>query len=272
MDTELLFEFRRGRARIRVYRRGSGLGEAAGAAGAAIIREAIAARGHARIVVGTGPSQDGTIGALTAAPGIDWSRVEVFHMDEYTGMAAAHPASFRRWLKEHVADVVRPGIVHYMQGDAADVEAECRRYGGLLRAAPVDVTFLGFGENGHIAFNDPGVADFEDAAAVKPVTLDERCRRQQVGEGHFADLASAPPAAITVTCPALVSARHLVCSVPDRRKAEAVRDALEGPLSTACPASLVLRHPECAIFLDAESASLLVDVPGAEGPRRKGLL
>ena len=257
MNTEQLSEFHIGGATVRIYRRGPGLGQAAGAAGAAVLREAIATRGVARIIIGTGPSQDGTIAALTRAPGIDWSRVEVFHMDEYVGMQPSHPASFRRWLREHVVDIVRPGIVHFLEGEAADVDAECGRYGALLRAEPIDASFIGFGENGHIAFNDPAVADFHDPAAVKPVTLDERCRRQQVGEGHFPDLASVPPAALTVTCPILVSARYLLCSVPDRRKAEAARDAIEGPLATACPASLVMTHPRCAIFLDAESASLL---------------
>ena len=236
------------------------LGQAAGAAGAGIVREAIAARGAARVIVGTGPSQNETIAAWVRAPGIDWSRVEIFHMDEYVGMPASHPASFRRWLKEHVAEVVRTALVHYMQGDA-EVDAECRRYGDLLLSAPIDISFLGFGENGHIAFNDPGVADFHDPATVKRVALDERCRRQQVGEGHFPDVASVPPEAITVTCPVLVSATHLICSVPDRRKAGAVRDAIEGPLSEVCPASLVMTHPRCAIFLDTESASLLGRFP-----------
>ena len=244
-------------ATIRVYPRGPALGQAAGSAGAAIIRDAIAGHGSARIIVGTGPSQDGTIAALVRTPDIDWKRVEVFHMDEYAGMAESHPASFRRWLREHLVDLVRPGQVHYLRGDAEDAGEECRRYGSLLRAAPIDVSFLGFGENGHLAFNDPGAADFADPAAVKPVMLDERCRRQQVGEGHFPDLASVPPAAITVTCPVLVSAAHLICSVPDLRKAAAVRDAIKGPLSTACPASLVMTHPRCAIFLDTESASLI---------------
>ena len=244
-------------AAIRIFERKSDLGEAAAALGAGILREAIAARRRAGIIVGTGPSQNETIAAFVRAPGIDWSRVEVFHMDEYVGMPATHPASFRRWLNEHVVDIVQPGRVQYLVGDAADVDAECVRYGALLREVPVDISFLGFGENGHIAFNDPGVADFHDPAAVKRVFIDERCRAQQAGEGHFPDVASVPPEALTVTCPVLVSAAHLICSVPDRRKAEAARNAIKGPLSEACPASLVMTHPNCAIFLDTESASLL---------------
>ena len=259
-----LRQFRVRGVSVQVYERKSDLGRAAARHGAGILREAIAARGSARIIVGTGPSQNETIEALVRSPDLSWDRVEVFHMDEYAGLPASHPASFRRWLKTHLADIVRPGRVHYLEGDAGDPEAECRRYGDLLRSAPMDISFIGFGENGHIAFNDPGVADFEDRAAVKRVVLDERCRLQQVGEGHFPDLASVPPEAITITCPLLVSAAHLVCSVPDRRKAEAVRNAIEGPLGERCPASLVLTHPRCAIFLDTESASLLnLAAPGS---------
>jgi glucosamine-6-phosphate deaminase len=233
------------------------MGRAAAASAGAILRSAIEHRGRARIIVGTGPSQNETIAGLTEEPGIEWGRVEVFHMDEYVGMSMSHPASFRRWLCDHLTDLVHPAAVHLMQGDASDVDAECLRYGNLLREAPIDICFIGFGENGHIAFNDPGVADFHDPAAVKRVRLDDRCRLQQVGEGHFPSLDAAPRDAITISCPILVSAAHLICTVPDRRKAEAVRNAIEGPLSEACPASLVMTHPRCEIFLDAESASLL---------------
>lgn len=237
------------------------MGEAAAAHAAAILREALAVRGKARIIVGTGPSQDEMIRALTAAPGVDWSRVTVFHMDEYVGIAREHPASFRLWLKRHVEERVQPGEVHYMAGDAPDLDAEIRRYAVLLQAAPIDITFLGFGENGHIAFNDPHVADFRDPLTIKRVEIDLRCRRQQVGEGHFRDVDAVPREAVTITCPALLAARHLVCTVPDQRKAEAARDAIEGPLTTACPASAVRTHPCAVIFLDFGSASLLSSRP-----------
>jgi glucosamine-6-phosphate deaminase len=254
-------QFRAGLANVEIYAHKADLGRAAAERAASILRGAIARTGRARIIVGTGPSQNEVVGELVRQPDLDWSRVEVFHMDEYVGVPASHPASFRLWLRTHLADIVRPGQVHYVNGDAPDLDAECRRYGELLRLAPVDITFIGFGENGHIAFNDPAVADFHDPATVKRVILDERCRAQQVGEGHFPDLASVPPEALTITCPALVSARNLICSVPDRRKAEAVRSALEGPLSERCPASLVLTHSRCAIFLDRASASLLTREP-----------
>ena len=145
----------------------------------------------------------------------------------------------------------------------SDLDAECRRYAALLGAAPIDITFLGFGENGHIAFNDPHAADFNDPVAVKRVAMDLRCRRQQVGEGHFPSVEEMPAEALTITCPALLACRHAVCTVPDRRKAEAVRNALQGPVSTACPASAVRAHPSAAIFLDAESASLLTSTSPA---------
>jgi len=229
------------------------LGRAAAARAAAAIR----ASRRPRLIVGTGPSQNEVWDALTAMPDVEWGRVEVFHMDEYVGLPATHPASFRRWLKERVADVVHPAAVHYLNGDAADLDAEQRRYAALLAEAPMTVCFIGFGENGHIAFNDPHVADFNDPLAVKVVEMDERCRLQQVGEGHFPNLAAVPARALTLTCPTLLGAECLVCSVPDRRKAEAVRNALEGPVTTACPASAVRRHPHATLYLEPDSASLL---------------
>jgi glucosamine-6-phosphate deaminase len=156
-----------------------------------------------------------------------------------------------------VVDKVRPRSAEYLRGDASDVQAECSRYSSLLLAAPVDVAFVGIGENGHIAFNDPHVADFNDPETVKIVELDEACRRQQVGEGHFPSVEDVPAEALTMTCPALMRAAHLVCSVPDARKAKAVADAVRGPLTERCPASLLRKHPDARLYLDKESASLL---------------
>jgi len=234
--------------------------EASGAAAveaAAVLRRAIAARGRARIVVSTGNSQIDFIDALVSAPNLDWSAVEAFHLDEYAGMAMTHPASFRRWLKTRLADRVALGAMHYLNGDAPDVAAECRRYGALLAAAPIDAGFVGIGENGHIAFNDPAVADFADPLPVKIAHLDDACRRQQVGEGHFDSVSAVPERALTLTCPTIVAMTNLICCVPDLRKAQAVRDALHGPVSTACPASILRTHAHAQLFLDAESASLI---------------
>jgi glucosamine-6-phosphate deaminase len=191
------------------------------------------------------------------APEIDWNAVEVFHLDEYAGLRADHPASFRRWVKTQLADRVHPRTVHYLNGDAPDLQEETNRYSKLLSQAPIDVAFAGFGENGHIAFNDPHVADFSDPLSVKLVSLDEASRRQQVGEGHFPDLDSVPRQALTLTCPAILRAEYWICCVPDLRKAKAVKCALEEPISTACPASLIQTHPHAYLYLDESSASLL---------------
>jgi glucosamine-6-phosphate deaminase len=208
-------------------------------------------------MVGTGNSQLAMIGFLTREAGIDWSKVEAFHLDEYVGIAADHPASFRLWIRTHFEEKVRPRATHYIDGDAANLDPMLQRYSSLLLESPVDLAFVGIGENGHIAFNDPHVADFRDPLMIKRVSLDEACRRQQVGEGHFPDITRMPQEAISVTCTGLFRAKQWICCVPDRRKAQAIKGSLEGPVSTSCPGSLVQEHPDTALFLDAESASLL---------------
>lgn len=246
-----------GNASVQVYAHAGALGEAAAKEAAEVIRGAIARNGRARVVVATGNSQLDLIGALTRRKDIDWKAVEVLHMDEYIGIPADHPSSFRHWIRVRVEETVHPSRVDYLIGDASDIDAEIARYAGLMMAAPIDLAFVGFGENGHIAFNDPPVADFQDPAIVKRVALDEACRKQQAGEGHFAGVDAVPREAMTVTCPGLFRAHAWICAVPDARKAAAVRDALEGPISTACPASLVRRHLRASVYLDRESAGLL---------------
>jgi len=242
---------------VRVFPSNREASGAAAEAAAAILRDAIHSRGRARIVVGTGSSQLEFIDALVLAPDLDWSAVEAFHLDEYAGMPITHPASFRLWLKTKLAGRVPLRAVHYLAGDAPNREAECRRYAALLAEAPVDVGIIGIGENGHIAFNDPPLADFADPLPLKVVRLDQACRRQQVGEGHFPGISDVPEHALTLTCPTILGMTSLVCCVPERRKAEAVRNALQGPVSTACPASILRTHPRAQLFLDLESASLL---------------
>ena len=246
-----------GTARVRIYPSPAELGAAAAADAARIIREAVAANGRARIILATGNSQLGMIGALVEIPGVPWSAVEVFHMDEYVGMPNTHPSSFRCWIRTRVQERVHPGVLQYLAGDASDPEAEMERYSRLLNSAPIDLAFVGFGENGHIAFNDPHVADFEDPKTVKRVLIDEASQRQQAGEGHFDRPESVPRDAFTITCPGLFRAEAWICCVPDLRKAQAVRDALEGPISTVCPASVVRRHPAATVYLDTRSASRL---------------
>ncbi len=250
-------EFRVEQAVVRVYPSKLETSRAAALEGAGILRSTLAERDSARIIVATGNSQQDMIEALAGIPEIAWNRVDVFHMDEYVGLRETHPGSFRLWVETRLVSIVRPHRVYYLNGYASDLTEECRRYGELLQAEPVDICFLGIGENGHIAFNDPHAADFRDPLAVKRVDLDERCRRQQVGEGHFPDLNAVPREALTLSCPTLMRSRHLMCCVPEARKAEAVRNALEGPISTSCPGSIVRTHARAAIFLDVESASLL---------------
>jgi glucosamine-6-phosphate deaminase len=246
-----------GAVTVNVYATRESLGFEAARDAAHIINTAIDKTGAARIVVATGNSQLDLIDALTSRSDIDWKKVHVFHMDEYVGIPRTHPSSFRYWIKTRVEDRVHPASVDYLEGDAPDIEAEIKRYSALLTAGPIHLAFVGFGENGHIAFNDPPVADFNDPAIIKRVELDEACRNQQAGEGHFESPAAVPREALTVTCPGLFRSEAWVCVVPEARKAQAVKNALEGPISTACPASLVRRHPHASVYLDRESAGLL---------------
>jgi glucosamine-6-phosphate deaminase len=219
--------------------------------------DAISCQGSAAVIFAAANSQVQAIEALVALGGIDWSRITMFHMDEYLGIDAQHPASFRRFLRERLEAKLKPKQFHYIQGDCLLPLAECERYTRLLQAQAIDLCLLGIGENGHIAFNDPPVADFEDPHTVKLVKLDDACRQQQVGEGHFPNLPAVPQYAITLAIPALCSAKRMLCIVPEGRKARAVEDALRGPISAACPASFLRKQPHCTLFLDADSASLL---------------
>jgi glucosamine-6-phosphate deaminase len=244
---------------VRVYEAVDALAAAAARDVAALLRGAIDDRGHANLMLATGTSQLAFLARLVDGAGgeIDWSRVTGCHMDEYVGLPATHPASFQRYMRERVAAHLPFGAFHYLNGSAPDPDAEAARYADLLREHPVDVCCLGIGENGHLAFNDPPVADFDDPLVVKVVVLDDRCKLQQVGEGHFATLADVPPRAITVTVSGLLRARHALAIVPEARKAEPVRAAIEGPLTTACPASILRRQSRAILYLDAGSASLL---------------
>lgn len=239
---------------VHVHPDRAAMGRAAAREAAEALRAALARQGVARLVLACAPSQDEMLAALAAEP-VDWARVTVFHMDEYVGLAAAHPASFRRYLHGHFLVRVRPAAFHGIAGEAADPAAECRRYAALLAAAPLDLVCLGIGENGHLAFNDPPVADFADPETVKPVELDEACRRQQVSDGCFPALADVPRRALTLTIPALLGARRLVATVPGQRKAAAVRAALHGPVTPVCPASILRTHPAAALHLDPAAAA-----------------
>jgi glucosamine-6-phosphate deaminase len=223
-----------------------------------IIRDAIKKQGSARVILATGNSQLPFLDALTKANGIDWTKVEAFHLDEYVGIPITHPASFRNLLLERFVRKTGTGKFHCVEADAADLNAAIRDVGRKISSAPVDVGFIGIGENGHIAFNDPP-ANFETEDPYLVVELDEACRKQQVGEGWFPDIAKVPKRAISMSPRQIMKARAIVSVVPDQRKANAVKMCLEGEISPMAPGSLLRRHPNVTVYLDRQSASMLGD-------------
>ncbi|HVC33677.1 MAG TPA: glucosamine-6-phosphate deaminase [Chloroflexota bacterium] len=264
MASEPLRETTIDQLRVGIYADNETLGRAAAELAAATIDRAIADRGVANVVLATGNSQISFLRALRGLPGIRWPAINVFHMDEYLDLPPGHQAGFPLFLRKHLLDHVPFGEFFPVPGHPSNVEDACRGYELLLRAHPADLCCMGIGENGHLAFNDPPgdsrgrteAADFDDPRWVKVVVLDERSRRQQVGEGHFASLDEVPLRALTLTIPALRSAQQILCIVPERRKAEAVQAALRGPISPACPASILRQTPRAHLLLDTESSML----------------
>ena len=240
-----------------IFKTKTQMGAAAAALAAQVIRYAIESSKQANIILATGTSQFETLKKLVAADGIDWQKVTMFHLDEYIGLPADHPASFRKFLNERFVDKV-PGLaaVHFVNGNAKDPQQECRRVSDIIAEHPIDVALLGIGENGHLAFNDPP-ADFVTLEPYIIVQLDERCRRQQLGEGWFKTLEQVPRRAISMSIRQITKSACLIVSVPEKRKAEAVKDALEGPVTPTCPASILQQHSNCKVFLDEQAASLL---------------
>ena len=234
---------------------------AAAARASAALREAIERQGTARFCVATGSSQFDFLAALTSDRSIDWSRTTMFHLDEYTGISETHPASFRRYLRERLVDRVQPGEVHFIRGEAPDPQAECHRVSSLIQEGPIDVAFIGIGENGHLAFNDPP-ADFETEEPYILVTLDTACRQQQVSEGWFASIDKVPDQAVSMSIRQIMSARSVVCTVPGIRKAEAVRNCVGGDVTPLHPSSILQTHADCHLYLDRDSASLLGNASG----------
>ncbi|MCX6031714.1 MAG: glucosamine-6-phosphate deaminase [Chloroflexi bacterium] len=273
MNPKSIYDTRYGDLPVAVYATNAELGRAAADEAVGIIRRAVIERGEANIIIATGNSQLTFLAALREKPEIPWAAVNVFHMDEYVGIDPAHPASFPLFLRRHLLDYVTPKAFYPVPGQASDpstdselalnavkgqaVAAACRKYEALLRSHPADLCALGIGENGHLAFNDPPFADFDDPVWAKVVKLDERSRRQQVGEGHFKSLAEVPTHAITLTIPALLAAKRVLAIVPEARKAEAVAAALLGPITEDCPASILRQTAHAHLFLDAESAASL---------------
>ncbi len=242
---------------VRIYDHSTDLAHAAADAARQGLRQILSEQESAAVILASANSQLEFLEALVAAGGPDWSRITCFHMDEYLGIDAYHAASFRKFLRGRVEQRIKPRAFHFLAGDCLEPLAECARYTELLMAQPIDLCCLGIGENGHVAFNDPPVADFTDSRTVKLVKLDHECRQQQVGEGHFPNLDAVPHYAFTLTIPALCSAKRMICMVPDQRKAQAVKATLQGPVSTTCPASILRQQPHCTLFLDRPAASML---------------
>ena len=231
------------------------LGRKAAARGADLIRKAIEEKGEANIIVATGASQFEMLEALVKED-VDWTKVTGFHLDEYIGMPVTHPASFRKYLKERFVDQVPLKAFHYVNGDTGDSQAECDRLGEIIKQKPIDVAFIGIGENGHLAFNDPP-ADFETEEPYLVVDLDETCRRQQLGEGWFPTLEDVPRQAISMSVNQILKSKAIICSVPDKRKAEAVRGTVESEITPMIPGTALQKHDATWLFLDKDSASLL---------------
>lgn len=250
-----------GRLALEIHRDRAALGRAAAQAVAAYLHGVVARQGEARVIFACAPSQDEFLAALVdpAQCGIalDWSRITAFHMDDYVGLSGDHPQSFRHYLRQHLLSKVPIGVFHPLPAEEPDAAAVAARYSALLRERPIDLVCMGIGENGHIAFNDPPVADFADAQLVKVVELDHACRQQQVNDGCFPTLEAVPRHAFTLTVPVFRQARRLSIHVPGPRKAAAVRATVEGPIATACPASILRLHADAALYIDAAAAASL---------------
>ncbi|WP_424981504.1 glucosamine-6-phosphate deaminase [Maritalea sp. S77] len=232
-------------------------GALAAESGAKAIRATIAVKGHARIILATGASQFEMLEALVQAPDIDWAKCDIFHLDEYVGVGEDHGASFVRYLRERfVAKVPAVAAFHAIDGQVADMDGQIGALNAAISEAPIDVAFVGIGENGHLAFNDPP-ADFETEVPYMIVTLDEACRQQQAGEGWFENLAAVPEQAISMSVQQILKSKVIICTVPDERKSDAVKGAVEGPVSNLCPASIMQTHDQTYVFLDAAAASKL---------------
>jgi len=247
----LIREFHVDKLQVKVFWTRAQMGCAAGQAAAEAIARAIVRQGAARVVFAAAPSQNETLATLMADASVDWSKVSAFQMDEYIGLSADAPQRFSRYLKERVFDRVALAAVHLLGSQPPELESG--RYAKLLAEKPIDVVCLGIGENGHIAFNDPPVADFNDPQLVKIVTLDMPCRQQQVNDGCFPNIDAVPKTAVTLTIPALMRGATLICSVPGPTKREAVHATLNDEISTRCPATVLRTHEDCTLFLDADA-------------------
>ena len=251
---QVLNSFTIDQLKVRIFQSSKEIGEAAAEFVELELKAAIQQKGFANLILGTGASQFSFLEALKGKQ-IEWDKITVFHLDEYIGISDEHPASFRKYLKERILDFVKPGKVHLINGDAENLEEMLNEYESLLASHPIDIACIGIGENGHIVFNDPLVADFNDPRLIKVVELDEACRKQQLGEGWFPNFDDVPKLAVSLTITAIMKCKAVSCVVPDERKSTAVRNALFSEISTACPASVLRKHPNTVLFLDLPAST-----------------
>lgn len=242
---------------VRVYNSSAQIAHDAAQIAQTYLQNCLTQQASAAVILATGNSQIQFLETLISLGGVDWSRITFFHLDEYLGIERDHSASFRRYLRQRVENQVKSCTFHYIEGDAMQPLNECERYTQLLQAQPIDLCCLGIGENGHLAFNDPSVANFNDPHHIKLVKLDTATRQQQVDEGHFPHLEAVPQYAFTLTLPMICSAKKILCLAPEKRKALPVKKMLQETISTVCPASILRRQPNALLFLDPDSASLL---------------
>ena len=242
---------------VEIFKDRKTMGQAAGKQAEEYIVKCLERKKEVRVIFAAAPSQNEILNYLASSKNIDWKRVIAFHMDEYIGLTQDTPQSFSYFLREKIFGKVPFGKVNYIQGDA-DVAEECKRYTALLKKGPIDLLLAGIGENGHLAFNDPPVADFKDPEIIKPVTLEKACRVQQVNDGCFPTLEKVPKRAFTLTIPFMMSAAYVVCTVPGPAKTQAVEKTLKGPISEKCPASILRLHRECRFFFDKESGKEII--------------
>lgn len=242
--------------KIKVLKTKYDMGKAAAEEAARILVDAIREKGEATFIAATGASQFEFLENLTDISSIDWSKTTMFHLDEYVGLPETHPASFRKYLKERFINKVHPGNVHLINGDAKDPELECERLNKIIKQKKIDVAFVGIGENGHLAFNDPP-ADFDTKKPYLVVELNDACRKQQLGEGWFKSLDEIPRQAISMSIKQIMKSKNIICTVPDSRKAQAVKDCLEGDITPDNPASILRNHESVFLFLDKDSTKLL---------------
>jgi len=254
----IIKEFTSEKLKVKIYNSRQAMGLEAAVEAASKIKELIAKKGEINMIFAAAPSQNEFLASLVADSEIDWSKVNAFHMDEYIGLGSDAPQGFGNFLRDRIFGKVGFKSVNYLNGNAANIEEECARYSDLLKNNPTDIVCMGIGENGHIAFNDPHVAEFNDSKLVKAVELDDKCRNQQVNDGCFANFNLVPTHALTLTIPALMAAKVAFCMVPAKTKADAVYNTVNGEISEVCPASILRTRDNATLYVDMDSGSKLL--------------